>query len=142
MKEWEGRDLIALHFFYVPVTRETSRLIFSVKSAFLDKSTLKGKLLSALNPTWKDHITRSTVLDGDAIFLHRQTIDILNGASPVRSCDSAAQMLISGIPSAIHCMACTQACGLLCQLDSACDETRVESDAATVDRACKTSGQA
>ena len=83
MEEWEGRDLIALHFCFVPVTSETSRLIFAATSPFptVPKDTLKGKLLAALNPVWKDHMLRSSVLDGDAIFLHRQTIDILNGSS-------------------------------------------------------------
>ena len=77
--EWEGKDLVALHFALAPVTRITSRIIFTVTSSFLPTTGLKAALIKVLNRTWRDHITRSTVLDGDAIFLHRQTIDLVNG---------------------------------------------------------------
>ena len=49
------------------------------------KAKAKKNILAKLTnykPKWLDHLRRSAVLDGDAVFLHQQSQDMLSGAQP------------------------------------------------------------
>ena len=78
--EWEVSDAFELQFTFAPVTRTTSRFIFTTVSSFLPRKGVKGAVAKLLNRKWWRHAINNSVLDGDAVFLHRQTIDLINGA--------------------------------------------------------------
>lgn len=81
-EEWQGKEGITLQLRPVPVTPTTSRLFFATRTAD-DLLPPFAKFIMGLKPRWMDHLTRNAVLDGDALFLHRQSQDLLSGAPPV-----------------------------------------------------------
>lgn len=72
-----GTCRISLVFYPSPVTANSSRLIYRIQVAGVPEKmakTLKSQ------PVWKDHIfSRSAILDGDMMFLNRQSSQIING---------------------------------------------------------------
>ena len=63
----------------VPVTPSTSRLFAGTVVPAI-QGTWKEALFNA-KPEWIKHMERNAVLDGDGIFLHAQSQDLLAGAN-------------------------------------------------------------
>lgn len=72
-----------LRFFIAPVTEVSSRLIFRGESYSSMQPGLKSRLMKlaqSLTPGWVFHaLTQSTIIDGDMVFLNRQSMQLMHG---------------------------------------------------------------
>ena len=89
------------------------------------KMNMLMKLLS-FKPDWLDHLKRSAVLDGDAVFLHQQSQDMLSG---VHATVSHLCYVVNAVTSRLNGSSCkrlsVRAC---CQAQYAKQEVPFESD--------------
>jgi hypothetical protein len=90
-EDWQGKELVSLVVRMVPVTKATSRIFVSTRFP-----GLRGKpagWMMKLRPVWMTHLERNAVLDGDGIFLHQQSQDMLSGAPHTGPCCKAFNVL-------------------------------------------------
>lgn len=90
-EEWQAQEIVSLLVRTVPVTKATSRIFVSARLPVFRGKPISW--ISKLTPTWVRHLERNAVLDGDAIFLHQQSQDMLNGAphtAPLRGLECPA----------------------------------------------------
>jgi pheophorbide a oxygenase len=76
---YDGDKLLVMIGFYItPVTATSSRVIFR-SQALVAMSGIKGWIAQNI-PAWFNHIfVRSTILDGDMVFLNRQSMELMHG---------------------------------------------------------------
>jgi hypothetical protein len=69
---------VTIAFYITPVTATSSRLFFR-SQASVSMGGIKGWMVRNI-PTWFTHIfLRSTILDGDMVFLNRQSMKLMHG---------------------------------------------------------------
>lgn len=81
-EQWKGANRAQLMVRKVPVTQSTSRMFAGTVVPAI-QGTWKEALFNA-KPEWIKHMERNAVLDGDGIFLHAQSQDLLAGALSYR----------------------------------------------------------